>query len=76
MSSVSADFGEPREASNRLIVIENPILNTPFEEHQRHFRFTEDGISNEILQQRRSPAYFIPVPKPRKRGQSTAPTRY
>jgi hypothetical protein len=26
-------------------VIENPILNSPFEEPQRHFRFDETGIT-------------------------------
>lgn len=26
-------------------LIENPIINTPFEEPARHFRFTEDGIT-------------------------------
>lgn len=34
-------------------LIENPIINTPFEEPTRHFRFTEEGITNEIVDERR-----------------------
>jgi hypothetical protein len=28
------------------VVIENPILNSPFAEPTRHFRFDKDGITN------------------------------
>jgi len=52
----------------KQIVIENPVINTPFEEPGRHFRFTEDGITNEIVESRRISSYFIPVPRPRKKG--------
>jgi type III restriction enzyme len=52
-------------ATKRLVVIEDPILNSPFEVPTRHFKFTEEGISNEIVPKRRSSAYFIPVPRPR-----------
>jgi hypothetical protein len=47
------------------VVIENPIINSPFEEPKRHFRFTEDGITNEIIEKRRISSYFIPIPKPK-----------
>jgi type III restriction enzyme len=50
------------------VVIENPILNSPFEEPRRHFRFSEDGITNDIVGSRRSSSYFVPIPRPRKRG--------
>ena len=50
------------------VVIENPIINSPFEEPTRHFRFTEDGITNEIIEKRRFSSYFIPIPKPKKKG--------
>ena len=50
------------------VVIENPILNSPFEEPRRHFRFSDDGISNEVVDSRRSSSYFVPIPRPRKRG--------
>ncbi len=28
----------------KQVVIENPTINSPFEEPKRHFRFTEEGI--------------------------------
>lgn len=49
------------------VVIENPVLNSPFEEPIRHFRFTDDGITNEIVEERRVSSYFMPVPAARKR---------
>ena len=33
----------------KQVVIENPILNSPFEEPRRYFKFTEDGITDESL---------------------------
>ena len=50
------------------VVIENPIINSPFEEPKRHFQFGDDGITNEIVEQRRVSSYFIPVAQPKKRG--------
>jgi len=44
------------------VVIENPIINSPFEEPKRHFKFNEDGITNEIIDSRRISAYFVPIP--------------
>jgi len=36
-------------------LIENPVINSPFGEPQRHFRFDENGITHEIVSgQRRS----------------------
>jgi type III restriction enzyme len=52
------------------VVIENPILNSPFEEPQRHFRFSDEGITNEVAEGRRSSSFFVPVPKPRSRTKS------
>jgi len=39
-------------------IIENPILNSPFREPDRHWRFTDEGITNEIVETRRASAYF------------------
>jgi type III restriction enzyme len=50
-------------------IIENPIINSPYRAPDRHFRFDDDGITNEIVRGRRLSQYFIPVPRPRKRGQ-------
>ncbi len=49
------------------VVIENPILNSPFAEPTRHFRFDDDGITNEIAEGRRRSTYFIPIAKPKDR---------
>ena len=48
--------------------IQNPILNSPFAEPSRHFKFDEQGITNDIVEERRSSAYFIPIAQPRKKG--------
>ena len=60
------------------VVIENPILNSPAErtEPTRHFRFTEDGITNDKDQGRRISQYFVPIPQPRKKGQQMAFTEW
>jgi type III restriction enzyme len=50
------------------VVIENPVLNSPFEEPKRHFKFTEDGITDEIIEERRISQYFIPIPRARKKS--------
>ncbi|MEO7888676.1 MAG: DEAD/DEAH box helicase family protein [Vicinamibacterales bacterium] len=50
------------------VVIDNPILNSPFIEPSRHFRFDDQGITNEIVEGRRSSGYFIPIAQPKKRG--------
>lgn len=52
----------------KQVIIENPVLNSPFEEPKRHFRFTEDGITDEIIEERRISQYFVPIPRPKKRG--------
>lgn len=50
------------------VTIENPILNSPFEEPSRHFLFTDEGITDEVIESRRGSEYFVPVPGPRKRA--------
>ena len=50
------------------VVIENPVLNSPFEEPKRHFRFTEDGITDEIIEERRISQYFVPIPRAKKKS--------
>ena len=49
-------------------VIENPVINSPFVEPQRHFRFADEGITNEIIEGRRVSSYFIPIAAPKKKG--------
>ena len=50
------------------IVIENPILNTPYAPPGRHFRFDDEGITDEIADGRRPSSYFMPIPKAKKKG--------
>jgi type III restriction enzyme len=52
----------------KQVVIENPVINSPFDEPKRHFRFSDEGITNEIIEQRRISSYFIPIAKPKKKG--------
>jgi type III restriction enzyme len=54
------------------VVIENPVINSPYVEPERHFRFDEDGITNEIVEGRRPSSYFVPIAAPRKRGKQLA----
>jgi type III restriction enzyme len=50
------------------VIIPNPVINSPFDEPKRHFFFDEDGITDKIVESRRLSSYFVPVPKPKKRG--------
>lgn len=57
----------------KQVIIENPIINSPFEEPTQHFRFSEDGITDQIEPGRRPSSFFIPIPKPKKKGKKYAP---
>jgi type III restriction enzyme len=52
----------------KQVIIENPVLNSPFEVPQRHFKFDDEGITNEVVESRRNSAYFIPIAKPKMQG--------
>lgn len=54
------------------VLIENPVLNSPFHEPTRHFVFDEDGITDEIAESRRASSYFIPIAQPKKKGKQLA----
>lgn len=56
------------------VVIENPIINSPFDEPSRHFKFSDDGITNEIVESRRSSSYFLPIAKPKKKLSQPLPS--
>jgi type III restriction enzyme len=58
----------------KQVVIEDPILNSPFEEPRRHFRFDDDGITDEVVCERRPNSYFIPIAKPRKKSKDAQQT--
>ncbi len=50
------------------VTIDNPVINSPFEEPQRHFKFNARGITEEIADGRRRSEYFMPFPKPKKQS--------
>lgn len=50
------------------VVIENPVLNSPYQEPTRHFFFDDDGITDRIVNSRRLSTYFVPIPPPKKKG--------
>lgn len=54
----------------KQVIIENPILNSPFSEPLRHFRFTDEGITNEIVEERRISSYFVPIARPKKQAKN------
>ncbi len=60
-------LGEAAVAMNQ-VVIENPILNSPFAEPTRHFRFSDEGITDEVVNERRISSYFVPIAQPKKKS--------
>ncbi len=52
----------------KQVIIDNPVRNSPHKEPSRHFRFSEEGITDEIMEGRRPSSYFVPVPKAKKKG--------
>ena len=52
----------------KQIIIENPVINSPFAEPKRHFKFDDDGITDEMVESRRISSYFIPIAQPKKKG--------
>ncbi len=56
----------------KTVVIENPILNSPFDVPARHFKFDDTGIANEEVAGRRPSSYFIPIASPKKKGKQSS----
>lgn len=51
------------------VIIDNPILNSPYLEPSRHFRFdSNDQITNTIDAGRRASSYFLPIAAPKKKA--------
>jgi type III restriction enzyme len=50
------------------VVIQNPVINSPFDEPTRHFEFGERGITGTVLEGRRPSSYFIPIAHSRRSG--------
>jgi type III restriction enzyme len=49
------------------VVTENPIINSPFDEPTQYLRFTDEGITDEIVEGRRISSYFVPITRPKKK---------
>ncbi len=47
--------------------MKSPIINSPFLPPSKHFKADERGLTDEIIEERRSSSFFIPVPKSSKR---------
>ncbi len=60
------------------VLIENPIINSPFDEPSRQFAFDDYGIKNEVIDGRRPSSYFIPIAgtKKTKSGQMVIDTEW
>ena len=52
----------------KQVTIENPIINSPFNEPTHHFKFSDEGITNEEVAGRRTSSYFVPIAKAKKKG--------
>lgn len=51
------------------VVIENPVINSPFAPPERYFRFSDEGITNEVVENERRPSsYFTPIAASKKKG--------
>ncbi len=48
-------------------VIENPVINSPYKEPQRHFVFDNEGITSQITEGRRPSTFFIPIAPPKRK---------
>jgi len=55
------------------VVIANPIISSPFDEPNRHFRFTDEGITDEVVDGRRISSYFVPSARPKKKKGAAQP---
>jgi type III restriction enzyme len=60
------------------VLIDNPIINSPFREPNKQFAFDDYGIKNEIIDGRRPSSYFIPIAgaKKTKTGQMVIDTEW
>lgn len=49
----------------KRVIIDQPIINSPFVTPARHYKFDDQGITNTIIHGRRPSSYFVPIAKPR-----------
>src|SRR5262249_20130477 len=58
----------PDRRTMKAVVRETPILTSRSEMPRRHFKFDDDGITDEIAESRRPSSYFVPIASPKKKG--------
>ncbi|VTU00856.1 type iii restriction res subunit : Type III restriction-modification enzyme,R/helicase subunit OS=Nitrolancea hollandica Lb GN=NITHO_2210002 PE=4 SV=1 [Gemmataceae bacterium] len=57
------------------VVIDNPIVNSPFAEPSRHYRFDDaNNITADVIEGRRTSSYFVPIAAPKKRASKPSST--
>jgi type III restriction enzyme len=64
--------------TSKQVLIENPVINSPFAEPSKQFAFDDNGITNEVIDGRRPSSYFIPIAgaKRNKLGQQIIDTEW
>jgi hypothetical protein len=60
MSRLGHDDAAKEPFRMTQVTIENPILTSPYDEPTRHFRFSDEGITNKVLTGRRSRGADVP----------------
>ena len=49
------------------VIIQNPVINSPFSEPTRHFEFGDRGITGQVIDgARRESSFFVPIPQGRR----------
>ena len=67
MNEPSRRFSTEVSSASVPGVIENPVINSPYEEPQQHFAFDNEGITNQITEGRRASTFFIPIAPPKRK---------
>ena len=55
------------------VIIPNPVINSPFDEPQRHFYFDEDGITDKKVESRRLSQLLRSGASAEEEGRATGP---
>src|SRR5207245_8904343 len=64
-SALSVTFGAYVGTNQMADVIDDPVINSPYDEPASHFAFGEEGITANRVNGRRESEFFIPVPPPK-----------
>lgn len=58
------------------VIINNPVINSPFGKPVRHFEFGDGGMTGSILGGRRDSSYFVPIAQSRRQNQLSLETEW